>query len=90
MRRRSDRRHLRHRDRLTPISGSVAREVERLVVEWADSLGRGAERRAYRTAMGLGRDFVWGSNSMAANQGIAFVQAYRLTADPAHLRHERR
>nr|GFC47660.1 hypothetical protein [Tanacetum cinerariifolium] len=31
-------------------------------------------------------DYVWGSNATAANQGIALVQAYRLTGDRKYLR----
>jgi len=31
------------------------------------------------------RDFWWGSNSLAANQGIAMIQAFKLTADSSYL-----
>jgi endoglucanase len=31
------------------------------------------------------RDFWWGSNSLAANQGIALIQAFELTADSSYL-----
>lgn len=37
---------------------------------------------AYHVAMGVTNgDFVWGSNAIAANQGVALLQAYRLSGD---------
>ena len=62
--------------------------LERTLIRAADELAQQASRTAYGTVMG-GRatDFVWGSNSVAANQGIALVVAYRLTADRSYLRH---
>jgi endoglucanase len=78
---------LRHRDRLGARAAAEVRAAERLVLARADSLVAGAKARAYRTPMGLRRDYVWGSSAVAANQGIALVQAYRLTGDPAYLRH---
>lgn len=39
-------------------------------------------RPAYRMVMGgAARDFVWGSNAVAANQGIVLVKAYLLSGD---------
>lgn len=41
---------------------------------------------AYGTAMGhRARDYGWGSNAEAANQGIALVQAYRLSGERPYL-----
>ena len=69
------------------VAGDRAR-LERTLVRAADDLMQLASRTAYGTLMG-GRaaDFIWGSNSVAANQGIALVVAYRLTGDPSYLRH---
>ena len=69
------------------VAGDRAR-LERTLVRAADDLMQPASRTAYGTLMG-GRaaDFIWGSNSVAANQGIALVVAYRLTGDPSYLRH---
>lgn len=78
---------VRHRDRLTPTSAATVQAIERALIAAADSLVHRASQRAYRTPMGAPRDFVWGSNSVAANQGIALIQAYRLTGNPAYLRH---
>jgi endoglucanase len=51
----------------------------------ADTLVARAGRSAYGVPMEEA-DFEWGSNSMAANQGVALVQAYRLTGDARYLR----
>jgi endoglucanase len=61
--------------------------LERLLIRAADDLVERANQTAYGTVMG-GRagDFVWGSNSVAANQGIALIMAYRLTGRPSYLR----
>ena len=69
------------------VAGDRAR-LERTLMRAADDLMQSASRTAYGTLMG-GRaaDFIWGSNSVAANQGIALVVAYRLTGDSSYLRH---
>jgi len=78
----------RFRDALAaPLASGRARR-ERALIALADSLVRQAERSVYGTVMGgRARDFVWGSNAVAANQGIALVVAYRLTGNRAYLRH---
>ena len=38
----------------------------------------------YGVPIGGARDWVWGSNAVAANEGILLVQAYRLTGDTAY------
>ena len=69
------------------VAGDRAR-LERTLIRAADNLVEQASRTAYGTVMGgAAADFVWGSNSVAANQGIALVVAYRLTGDPSYLRH---
>ena len=68
-------------------SAAERARVERLLVEQADSLVAAAGATAYRTPFGNSRrDFVWGSNAVVANQGIALVQAYRLTGNALYLR----
>lgn len=53
---------------------------------WADGLVAHRAGSAYGVVMGESPgNFVWGSNSVAANQGIALVRAYRLTGDDAYL-----
>lgn len=65
------------------------------ILETADRLKAEYAGSAYRVAMGAFaedptfgkqlKDFVWGSNSVAANQGIMLIQAYRLAGDRAYL-----
>jgi len=52
----------------------------------ARSLRAVADTTAYGVAMGARSDFTWGSNAVAANQGLVLVQAYRLTRDTSFLR----
>ena len=52
----------------------------------ARSLRAAADSTAYGIAMGRRADFTWGSNAVAANQGLVLVQAYRLTRDTSFLR----
>jgi endoglucanase len=52
----------------------------------ADQLTEGVNSSAYMTVVGRSyRSFVWGSNSVAANQGILLIQAYMLTKNRKYL-----
>lgn len=52
------------------------------LIAFANHLIDNVGEHPYRTVMGkTAKDFVWGSNAVAANQGIALLQAYRLTSD---------
>jgi endoglucanase len=65
------------------------------ILETADLLKNEYSKSAYRIAMGafpeeqaIGKqlkDFDWGSNSVAANQGVMLIQAYRLSGDRSYL-----
>jgi endoglucanase len=56
------------------------------LIKAADQLSEGVNDRSYRTAMGkTARDFVWGSNSVAANQGILLIYTYKLTGNLKYL-----
>ncbi|MDZ7269433.1 MAG: glycoside hydrolase family 9 protein [candidate division KSB1 bacterium] len=60
--------------------------VKAILLHLAGSLRAAANASAYRVAMGISNsDFVWGSNGIAANQGMALVQACRLTGDVSFL-----
>jgi endoglucanase len=73
-----------HRGELPPAVNGAA-IVDKLV-ELARSLRAVTDSSPYGIAMGARRDFVWGSNAVAANQGLVLVQAYRLTGDTTFLR----
>ena len=56
------------------------------ILRSADMITKGVSDRAYQTVMGKSAgDFVWGSNSVATNEGILLIQAYRLTNDKRYL-----
>jgi len=57
-----------------------------VLIGLARSLRDVADSTAYGIAMGRRADFVWGSNAVAANQGLVLVQAYRITRDTSFLR----
>jgi len=72
-----------HRRELPPsVDGAAI--VDKLV-ELARSLRAVADSSPYGITMRR-QDFVWGSNAVAANQGLVLVQAYRLTGDTTFLR----
>jgi endoglucanase len=71
---------LRNRNKLTPAGKALIPALQAKFVAFADNLMKGWNTSAYRTVMGkTAKDFNWGSNSNAANQGIALLQAYLLT-----------
>lgn len=60
--------------------------IKQNLITFADSLVSGADETAYHTVMNKSkRNFNWGSNSVAANQGVALIQAYKLTGDTKYL-----
>jgi endoglucanase len=71
------------------LAGAAAKdlpEVKKRLVAFADELLAGVSARSYRTVMGKSaREYNWGSSSNAANQGIALLQAYRLTKDKKYV-----
>jgi endoglucanase len=76
-------------------AGIPAELIRAKILEVAELLKGEYSKSAYRVAMGtfsedhmIGKqlkDFVWGSNSVAANQGIMLIQAYRLSGDRSYL-----
>ena len=57
-------------------------------MNYADGLVKDAYKTAYKAVMYEKRsNFIWGSNSVAANQGIALIQAYKLTGDKKYLKY---
>ena len=71
---------------LTPAGQRALPVVRQRLLALADSLVVASAAHAYGTAMGAAGDYTWGSNANAANQGVALVQAYRLTHDAQYLR----
>jgi endoglucanase len=58
------------------------------VVALANDLAKNVKQRSYMTVMGGSpRDFIWGSSSVAANQGIVLINAYKITGDKKYIAH---
>lgn len=71
------------------LSGQAMRDcpvLKERVLTLADGLVNGIDQQAYRTVMGKnGSDFEWGSNSVAGNQGIALIQAYKISGNKRYV-----
>ncbi len=61
--------------------------VKKHLLSEADSMVLAASRHPFHTVMGRSdKDYVWGSNAVAANQGVFLIQAYNLSKDKKYLR----
>jgi endoglucanase len=71
------------------LTNSAKRDFPALrerIIKTADKMTEGASESAYMTVMGKSAgDFVWGSNSVATNQGILLIQAYKLSKSRKYL-----
>ncbi|MBC8051986.1 MAG: glycoside hydrolase family 9 protein [Sphingobacteriaceae bacterium] len=71
------------------LTGVAKKDLDMLkgrIISMSDDLINNVQRQAYKTVMGKSqRDFGWGSNSGAANQGIALIQAYRLSGEKKYI-----
>ena len=71
------------------LKGTAKRDYPLLkerIIKSADKLTEGIRDRAYMTVIGKSAsDFVWGSNSVATNEGILLIQAYRLSNNRKYL-----
>uniref|UniRef100_UPI003593CB44 glycoside hydrolase family 9 protein n=1 Tax=Persicitalea sp. TaxID=3100273 RepID=UPI003593CB44 len=77
---------LRHADQLTDIARKDVAALRSRMIAMADGLIEGTDAHYLNTVMGHRRsDYPWGSSAVAANQGMAIMQAYRLTKDKKYL-----
>lgn len=78
---------LRFKDKLNDFPPEKMDNIQQVLLQQADDYVRHAkEINPYQVVMGQDvKDFVWGSNSVAANQGIALIQAYLLTQQQDYL-----
>jgi endoglucanase len=71
------------------LTGSAKKDFPELkgrIVKAADKMTEGVSESAYMAVMGRSAaDFVWGSNSVATNQGILLIQAYKLSKEKKYL-----
>jgi endoglucanase len=71
---------------LPAFAKATAETFSKAIVAFADSLLPKVATNAFATVMGQSRrDFVWGSSSVAANQGIALINAYQITGNKKYV-----
>lgn len=67
---------------LPNLPESLLNAIKTILVQQAQAYADYAGASPYIHAMGQShKDFVWGSNAVAANQAIALIQAYRITSN---------
>ncbi len=77
---------LRKADDLPQFAAGNVEIIKIRLTRMADEMIEGLQNRPYHAVMGkTARDFVWGSNSVAANQGIALINAYFITGNRNYL-----
>ena len=71
------------------LSGTAKKDItaiKQMLLNSADKLAEGIGTSAYQTVMGRSAaDFVWGSNSVAANEGVLLIEAYRISGNKKYL-----
>jgi endoglucanase len=77
---------VRNEKALPVIHSSDFQKLKTVITQFADSYLQHISDNAFRTVMGQSpKDFNWGSNSNAANQGILLINAYIITKNPKYL-----
>ena len=71
--------------RATLPAGFDTTALKRRLVALAQPLLERSRVSPYGVPIGGARDWVWGSNAVAANEGVVLLEAYRLTADRGYL-----
>jgi endoglucanase len=72
--------------RLTNTARKDFSGIKERILSSADKLTEGINDRTYMTVMGKSAgDFIWGSTSVATNQGILLIQAFKLSNDRKYL-----
>ena len=65
---------------------ALSESLKTNVISFADNLLIDLEKQPYHTVMGKSaKDYSWGSSSVAANQGIALLYAFKLTKNPKYV-----
>jgi endoglucanase len=77
---------LRFEKQLSPIAKNDVENLKKNLVSQSADMLSGYEETAYFTPMcKTAKNFIWGSNAVAANQAIALLQAYKISADKKFL-----
>jgi endoglucanase len=77
---------IRNEKNLNSKATATVAQLRKRIVHFADSLLQNQEANAFHTIIGGSRkDFVWGSNAVAANQGIVMINAYIITGNKKYI-----
>ena len=77
---------LRHAASLPKDMAADVQKIKEQLLQLADDYLQSAGRNAFQTVMGrLVKDFNWGSNANAANQGIVLINAWLVSKDPKYI-----
>jgi len=77
---------LRNSDLLVNTNFKEIPQLKQNLLAFADELIKDADSTAYETVMNKRKsNFIWGSNAVAANQGMALIQAYQLSHNKKYL-----
>ncbi|MCF2502514.1 glycoside hydrolase family 9 protein [Dyadobacter sp. CY107] len=65
---------------------ALTNSLKKNIISFADNLLVDLEKQPYHTVMGkTAKDYSWGSSSVAANQGIALLYAFKQTKNPKYV-----
>jgi endoglucanase len=71
-----------------PLANELSQPVKDTVLRMAGELVNLAAKNAFGTVIGGSKtDFLWGSNSVAANQGWLLINAFFISGDTSYLHH---
>lgn len=77
---------LRFKNKLPAFTQKNVQLIKQQLIQMADKYISNVAANAFQTVMGqTQKDFNWGSNSNAANQGIVLISAYFLTKDKKYI-----
>ncbi|HYE54462.1 MAG TPA: glycoside hydrolase family 9 protein [Chitinophagaceae bacterium] len=77
---------IRHQQQLPSYASGVVKQMKDTILKMADGMMSKMPANAFRTVMGQSRrDFIWGSNAVAANQGMLLVMAYLISKNTTYL-----
>ena len=77
---------VRNERNLTDLGKKELPNLKKKLLNFADDLLLNIDSQAFNTVMGKSaKDYMWGSSSHAANQGIVLLQAFRINSDKKYL-----
>ena len=77
---------IRNEKNLTDLGKKDLLNLKKKLIAFGDELLLGVDNQAFNTIMGKSvKDYMWGSSSHAANQGIALLQVFRINSDKKYL-----